>query len=642
MKKRFKNSIIISLAVFAMLSITFIFSGAWFTDNDSKTATITLGNKVDITAKATLPANAIVMPGSTVTINDIKGKAESESSSMYVRAKVNVESQYASLISATVSPLTTGWVQLEDYMYYSAADSLTEDSELINLTKLDAENETSALNLVLTISEDATQEELDSTYLAPNSTIEVTITFEAIQSAHTDVKTIKEIWGTSPVQPNNTELGEVSYSVDGENLILTATPKTANSTLVGWKNEEGKFVEMNIWTLENSNYLIGLFTAMELSQDSSEFNAIASKMGETFPSLRFIDSSAEPAVDHTQTFIDFLKANPNAIIDLWDLTDKDAENCLKWQNQIINQTFSSTLSNGNYTAVFNSTTSVNSTAVSGYTFEIFNEAGIAAISACTLDGVIEIPSSVTNSGESYPVVTAKVDFMNMQNPFSGSLTQVTIPSTISIIPDGMLYDCTTLEKVILPEGLLCISDNSFRSCSALKEISIPVSVTRIGNSAFNSCDVLENVSIPDNSCIQSLGAGAFAGCYALPSIYLPNGILTLEGNVFSSCIKLINIELPTTLESIGYNAFYNCRSLTQIVIPESVTYIGKEAFWSCEALKNITFENSTGWYVNSSTADFEQSAGTSVTVNAGTDENATQANATLLTSTYHSYYWRKF
>ncbi len=669
MKKRFKNSIIISLAVFAMLSITFIFSGAWFTDNDSKTAIITLGNKVDITAKATLPVNEVVMPGSTLTVNDIKGKAETDSSNMYVRAKVSVESQYSSVISATVSPLTSGWVELEGYMYYSAANSLTTESNLSNLTELAAGNETTALNLDLTISEDATQNEIDSTYLAPNSTIEVTITFEAIQSANTASKTIEEIW--PQVSTNNSELGTATYTMQGDKVILKATP-AENAVLVGWKNEQGEFVDYN-----SNNFPALVMLCVNLITDVATNNqlvaaSVLTKLTETYPTLNFINPYAGNS-DYTSTVVNFFDTNLDKInseiadkIYGYGGDDNDVLMAKQYIQNIINQEYVSVLPHERYTAVFNKTSSTTSTAVDGYTFELYDEAKLAVITSCTLSEAI-IPESITVNNITYSVASAKL-FVNAStlkliSAFNTTnLTKVTIPSSFVEVPMGMFNRCENLTEATINANIKKIETYMFSDCSLLSNVNIPNTVSKMGEGAFYNCSSLTNIPVPTG--VTNIGIVAFSGCTELTSIEIPSGVTNILQSTFNNCDALTSIKIPSNVTSIGDYAFYSCSALTSIdlpselisigdyafeyctllgsiEIPSKVTSIGRYAFRFIESAK-IAFKNATGWYVNSSTADFEQSEGTAVTVNAGTDETSAKANAYLLQSTYYNYYWKRF
>ncbi|MBO7341330.1 MAG: leucine-rich repeat domain-containing protein, partial [Clostridia bacterium] len=63
----------------------------------------------------------------------------------------------------------------------------------------------------------------------------------------------------------------------------------------------------------------------------------------------------------------------------------------------------------------------------------------------------------------------------------------------------------------------------FENCSSLTEITIPNSVTSIGNGAFENCSSLTAITIPNS--VTSIGEYAFFYCYNLTSATFaePNG-----------------------------------------------------------------------------------------------------------------------
>ncbi len=87
---------------------------------------------------------------------------------------------------------------------------------------------------------------------------------------------------------------------------------------------------------------------------------------------------------------------------------------------------------------------------------------------------------------------------------------------------------------------------------------------------------------------------------------------------------------------IARSAFANCYKLQVVVIPESIVYIGKYTFWHCENLTSITFKSPLGWYY----AQVENHL--SVAFNGGskkTDLLYPTSNANDFTRTYVDYYW---
>ena len=84
-----------------------------------------------------------------------------------------------------------------------------------------------------------------------------------------------------------------------------------------------------------------------------------------------------------------------------------------------------------------------------------------------------------------------------------ALTEITIPSNVTIIDNYAFDGCTGLEKVELNEGLKTINTNAFSNCSSLKEIVIPSTVTYIGNKGFSKCTSLKTVIFTGNAPLIS-------------------------------------------------------------------------------------------------------------------------------------------
>ena len=107
-----------------------------------------------------------------------------------------------------------------------------------------------------------------------------------------------------------------------------------------------------------------------------------------------------------------------------------------------------------------------------------------------------------------------------------------------------------------------IGDNAFAGCYSLTSIDIPNSVTTIGEYAFEGCTGLTSIDIP--SGVTSIGEGAFYDCHSLTSIDIPSGVTSISNEAFSYCSGLTSIDIPNSVTTIGEYAFYDCHSLTSI------------------------------------------------------------------------------
>lgn len=99
---------------------------------------------------------------------------------------------------------------------------------------------------------------------------------------------------------------------------------------------------------------------------------------------------------------------------------------------------------------------------------------------------------------------------------------------------------------------------------------------------FNELVTRTIVDFRDN-VIQSIGNNAFAYCYDLEVIDLPNST-SIGTSAFASCAKLNNINIPL-VRTIGSQAFFTAK-ISYINLP-SVTTIAANAFKQCINLTKV-------------------------------------------------------
>lgn len=161
------------------------------------------------------------------------------------------------------------------------------------------------------------------------------------------------------------------------------------------------------------------------------------------------------------------------------------------------------------------------------------------------------------------------------NSYNGTAADVTIPSRYKGKP------VTAINNAVFPN-------------SAVTSVTIPDSITSIPDAAFVNCSQLTNISIPNS--VTYIGFSAFSSCTSLKSITLPSSLSFISGSLFSGCSQLTTIHIPDSVSSIGSYAFYNCGELETIRIPVSVTFIRDFAFDGCPSSMTVTYSGSkTQW-----------------------------------------------
>lgn len=147
----------------------------------------------------------------------------------------------------------------------------------------------------------------------------------------------------------------------------------------------------------------------------------------------------------------------------------------------------------------------------------------------------------------------------------------------------------SIKKVEIGTGT-SIGAYAFAGCYSLLSVTIPDSVTSIGECAFRSCFSLLSVTIPNTATV--LSRGVFQYCSSLLSVTIGNRIIIIDFYTFQSCSSLLSVTIPDSVTGISNQAFYQCATLSSITIPDSVATIGSEAFAYCRSVPFITIPDS--------------------------------------------------
>ena len=165
--------------------------------------------------------------------------------------------------------------------------------------------------------------------------------------------------------------------------------------------------------------------------------------------------------------------------------------------------------------------------------------------------------------------------------------RVTIPATVTSIPDEAFLNCGNLKSVTIQgEGLTSIGARSFKGCGNLEAFVMPNSVTSLGYGAFSGCSSMESVTLSDG-LTGLTGVEYRSNGWSNDQYTDSNNSTSLSGyysdGLFYNCTSLKTINWGTGVKTIGNIAFLNCSALENVTIPDTVTSIGSHAFLGAQA-----------------------------------------------------------
>jgi len=177
--------------------------------------------------------------------------------------------------------------------------------------------------------------------------------------------------------------------------------------------------------------------------------------------------------------------------------------------------------------------------------------GATGLSSANLSSVETIGEEAFANTSSLATVTLSASLKNLGKSafYSSGLTHLTIPGSVSSVPEFLCAACSKLKSVVIGKGISTIQGGSFKDCTSLSSVSIPDSVTTIKQAKTTA------------NCNDTFH-GAFEGCKMLKNVTIPSSVTTVEGR-----------------------SFFGCENLTRILVPKSVTVLGDDIFTGCSVVK---------------------------------------------------------
>ncbi len=395
---------------------------------------------------------------------------------------------------------------------------------------------------------------------------------------------------------------------DLESITLPASLKTIESSAFSSCCNLSKIkLPVSLTTIENSVFdgcrsLETVFYDGSLAQ-WSQINTSNGFLGYSSPSLvmndytaQFIpvkdDPFAEPIPKKTVTITKYTGKESTVIlpstISSWPVT-KIGEDALKDNTTITSVTIPANVTEIGSNA-FAGCTNLTSVNYAGDWSNLTIQSGNPAVEDAAKDAANEQLFDFEFTPDNTAVIVKH---------YRGAAADVTIPSRYKGKPvtaiNNAAFPNSAVTGVTIPDSVTSIPDAAFVNCSNLTNISIPNSVTYIGFSAFDGCASLKSITLP--SSLRTIGNSAFAGCPSSMTVTYPGSktqwdAISKGSNNDVLENKLVCNQLEATFTADG----------TTLAPAQTIDRGGKFMKPAAPFKENHTF---AGWYNGDEKFDFD-------------------------------------
>lgn len=160
----------------------------------------------------------------------------------------------------------------------------------------------------------------------------------------------------------------------------------------------------------------------------------------------------------------------------------------------------------------------------------------------------------------------------------------TVPEAVSSIEEAAFYGKRGITSMTLHDGVRRIADQAFSGMADMEAVVLPERLDYLGSNAFFGCESLTSVRVP--SC-GAMGDYVFSSCYGLTEVSFAGAQAHLPDGMFYYCASLREVAVPDGAAGVGKSAFEGCSSLRTVSLPASVEEVGERALADCPNLTGV-------------------------------------------------------
>lgn len=167
----------------------------------------------------------------------------------------------------------------------------------------------------------------------------------------------------------------------------------------------------------------------------------------------------------------------------------------------------------------------------------------------------------------------KTELIKFDN--SSTITEYTMPDTITSIDNGAFKENENLTKITLSKNLKRIGEQAFHS-SKIEELTIPSTVEGIGPKAFYGTKQLKKLVFENASMLKTLPSGVF-DTSSIEELTLPEGLeYATEKDIFRNMKNLKTLNIPSTLRDIEIGAMLTSTKIKTINVHDANEHLTVE------------------------------------------------------------------